>query len=288
MNSPAPPEFAAALLEFAAPATDHDAVAADCGSIALTHGGPTARAIVLLHGLTASPLQFRAFGERLHARGHTVLIPRLPLHGHGDRMTEALRALSIAQLQATVDATLRHARALGTRTTVVGFSLGGLLALWAAQTYPEIALVVAVAPFVGVRRLARPIGRGLAAWTLRAPNRFVWWHPVRREAHSPTYGYPRYPTHAVARLYLFAEQILREAGRSAPAAERVAIVRNRREQAVSNADSDRLAHRWRRHAPERVAMHELDLPPSHDIIEPDRALAVHHLVYPQLERVIGD
>ncbi len=69
-------------------------------SILSTHDAPVRRVFLLLHGLTASPLQFAAFGNLLFDRGANVLIPRLPYHGYGDRLTSALEALTADELRA--------------------------------------------------------------------------------------------------------------------------------------------------------------------------------------------
>ena len=42
----------------------------------LTHGHKTARAFVLLHGLTNCPEQFMALARLLHASGANVVLPR--------------------------------------------------------------------------------------------------------------------------------------------------------------------------------------------------------------------
>ena len=73
-------------------ARDGAAIAPECRTRLLTHGARAARAVVLLHGLTNCPEQFRALGERLYERGANVYIPRLPEHGLADRMTTALGA----------------------------------------------------------------------------------------------------------------------------------------------------------------------------------------------------
>ena len=71
----------------AAEARDGPEISPECRTRLMTHGARTARAVVLLHGLTNCPEQFRALGERLYERGANVYIPRLPEHGLADRMT---------------------------------------------------------------------------------------------------------------------------------------------------------------------------------------------------------
>jgi hypothetical protein len=55
-----------------------------CLSILLTHGKRTKRAVVLFHGLTNCPEQFRELGRTFYELGYNVLIPRLPRHGLAD------------------------------------------------------------------------------------------------------------------------------------------------------------------------------------------------------------
>ena len=107
------------------------AVAPEMRSRAL-RGEPGRGAVVLLHGLTASPPAWRAVAQALHARGHTVIVVRLWLHGYRDRMTTALRGLSSDALVADVAAIVEQVAALGERIMVAGHSLGATLALDAA------------------------------------------------------------------------------------------------------------------------------------------------------------
>jgi alpha-beta hydrolase superfamily lysophospholipase len=60
-------------------------IAPQCRSVLLGHGEQRGRAVVLFHGLTSSPPQFDTFARALHARGHNVIVPRLPRHGDRDR-----------------------------------------------------------------------------------------------------------------------------------------------------------------------------------------------------------
>src|ERR1700727_2425541 len=93
-------------------------------------------AVILLHGLTASPPAWRSFAEALAARGRTVVVPRLLLHGHADRMTTALRKLRAQELIDDVGAIVRAVAGLGETLTIAGHSLGATLALDAASYAP--------------------------------------------------------------------------------------------------------------------------------------------------------
>jgi alpha-beta hydrolase superfamily lysophospholipase len=247
----------------------------------MTHGAPTERVFVLLHGLTASPRQFEAFGRLLFEAGN-VFIPRLPRHGHADRLTTTLRYLTAEELRAFAAESVREARTLGRDVVVVGFSVGGLLSAWIAQHH-AVARSVSIAPFLGVAWLPRQLTRGAADFALRAPNRFYWWDPLLRERLGPAHGYPRFATHAVAHAATLAADLFAEAERGAPRTRDARIVVNGSETTVNNAAARRLAALWSERQERSTAVHRLrGLPASHDIIEPLRTLDLTPRVYPEL------
>ena len=99
--------------------------------------------------MSASPAQFERVAADLFDRGHNVVVPRLPQHGHADRMSTALERLRAEELYEAVTDYVSVAQELGERVTVAGFSLGGLLAAWIGQHY-EIDRCVPIAPFFGI------------------------------------------------------------------------------------------------------------------------------------------
>jgi alpha-beta hydrolase superfamily lysophospholipase len=250
-------------------------------SILLTHGAPTERVFVLLHGLTATPRQFEPFGRLLFETGN-VFIPRLPRHGLADRLTTVLRYLTADELREFASAAVAQARTLGREVVVVGFSVGGLLSAWIAQHH-AVTRSVSIAPFLGVAWLPSQFTPRAARFLLRAPNRFYWWDPRLRERLGPEHGYPRFATHAVAQAATLAAELLRDAKRHAPQTRDAPIVLNESEITVSNAAARRLAKLWARRAGSPAAIHSLrGLPLSHDIIEPLREPNLTPLVYPEL------
>jgi len=251
-------------------------------SILLHHGTVASRAVVLLHGLTASPRQFEMFGQMLYERGANVYIPRLPLHGYGDRMTNALEELNVLELKDFARRSAAYAAALGERVIVVGFSVGGLLAAWIAQ-HVAVQRAVCVAPFLGVAWLPSRFTGQAARLALRARNHFLWWDPIRRERLLPEHGYPRFSTHAVARAASLGEELLTDARAWPPAAHDVLIVLNASELTVNNRAARRLASAWASHRPGEIVLHRFKgLPLSHDIIEPLRSADIVRCVYPPL------
>lgn len=98
---------------------------------------------LLIHGFTGGPVEMRGLGEHLAARGLTVLGPRLP--GHGGTPEE----LASARWRNWLAAVEGHADELATRcarVSVVGFSLGGALAILLAARRPLHRLALLATP----------------------------------------------------------------------------------------------------------------------------------------------
>lgn len=232
-------------------------------------GEPGAGAYLLLHGLTASPPAWRAVAEALAARGKTVVVLRLLLHGYADRMTPVLRGLTAEALMDDVATVVRQVATLGEEFTVVGHSLGGTLALDAAAREPAIERAVAIAPFLGIVNVPHELHPIILGGLRLARDRFLWWDPVLRERQEPAHGYPRYPLAALLAGLAIADRVRDDAHR-APQSRAIDLVLNRGESSVNNRTVLRLAGAWRA-AGASIAVHWLrDLGWSHDIIEPDR------------------
>ncbi len=240
-------------------------------TLSLDHGHRVERATLLLHGLSASPRQFAAVAQALHDRGHNVFVPRLPRHGHRNRLSEALATLNAAQLEACANEALAVTRGLGERVTVAGFSLGGLLAAYLGQREP-VHRVVAVSPFLGISMVPDLLRLPLARWLLRRRNRFYWWDPIVRDRQLPAHGYPRFASHAVAHGLTLAHEVLAASAYAAPRAEELVLLVNSSDSTVNKRSIDRLARRWKVHKPQAVSLQRLTGLPRlrHDIIEPER------------------
>lgn len=101
--------------------------------------------ILLMHGLTATSSEVRAFAERLRDQGFTVAGPLLPGHGTTpedlnrtgwqDWLAEGTRVYK--QLQETCD-----------HIFVGGESTGGAIALYMATQFPEITGILTYAPAI--------------------------------------------------------------------------------------------------------------------------------------------
>ena len=236
---------------------------------------------MLLHGLSNCPQQFDAFARVLHARGENVYVPRLPFHGHLDRLTPAIGAITAMDIQHAATEAARFGRALGARANVLGLSLGATMALWLAQM-GAVDNAVGVAPFLMVPFAPRRPGMLLMRVLQVLPNRFLWWDPRRKAALPPEYAYPGFWTHCLAQCVFAGASIFAAAARSAPGAQRCTLVVNAHDPAVNNAAARELVARWRH----RGAAYGLtawdDLGRVHDIIDPTTYPAASARVYPRL------
>jgi alpha-beta hydrolase superfamily lysophospholipase len=255
-----------------------------------TPGKRTQRAIVFLHGLTNSPQQFARLSERFVARGYSVFTPRMPYHGYSDRMTTDLARLREPDLVDATAAAIDLSVGLADEVTVSGISLGGVLAIWAAQ-YRPITLAAPIAPAIGLPVLPVP-ATGLVFGALgRLPNRFVWWDPRYKEKMpGPEYAYPRFATHALVQTQRLGLKLLEAARNAPPKAANVWMISNAADLAVSNAASALLVKRWRAAGARNVQTYQFPrtLKLWHDVVDPLQPHAQPDLVHPMLETIIAD
>lgn len=253
-----------------------------CYSVMLAQPQPAERAVVLLHGITSSPVQFRDLGEQFFARGYNVLIPRMPRHGYHDRLTEDQGRLSGQEMRTWTDAVMSIGGGLGAHLTVVGLSVAGTLAAWAYATRPDVDLAIPIAPAFAPFGVPLGMVPVLSRIALRLPNTFLWWDPrVRARVLNPA-GYPRFATHPMAHAFALGAQVYELAAHKRPRGRAVTVITNPHERAISGRAARAVIQRWRRY-PETTVRH-IELEPRmgrlHDVIGPYQPGADTEYVYP--------
>ena len=128
------------------------------GAEAITLAGAAgAPSVLLLHGFGDTPQSLRQLARHLHgALGWTVHAPLLPGHGRD------LRAFARSDARAWLEAARAAMQALHSTArpvALVGQSMGGALAVRLAAEWPDVPVMVLLAPYLGMRprvdRLAR-------------------------------------------------------------------------------------------------------------------------------------
>lgn len=102
---------------------------------------------LILHGYGGTPLELGHIARTLAAQGVAVRLPTLPGHGteHGSR-SAGFAALRFADWLSFVEEELAALRAQCDRVVVVGFSMGGTLALNLASRFPVAGVATISAP----------------------------------------------------------------------------------------------------------------------------------------------
>ncbi|HTA39320.1 MAG TPA: alpha/beta fold hydrolase [Candidatus Acidoferrales bacterium] len=257
-------------------------------SLLFTHGKRVRSSVLLFHGFTNVPRQFEELARAYFAAGCNVYTPRLPRHGLKDRMTNDLAGLTVTEIQNAADEGYSLARGLGARVTVLGLSLGGAMALWLTQTQP-VDLTVPIAPFLMPLGYAEPVINAAAHVAYALPSFYCFWDSKLKEHALPNYAYPGYPTHAMAELVFFGEEIAKLAAADRPRAKDCTLVTNSGENAVSNDAARRLLARWNARGANYTELVLTDIGlPRHDIVDPVTFPAARTLVYPVLEKIVAN
>lgn len=256
-----------------------------CRTRLLSHGQKVEKVMVFLHGFTSCPQQFTLLAEQYFEFGYNVYLPRLPYHGMNDRFANNLRDTTVEELIAFADSVVDIAIGLGDQVIISGLSGGGTVALWIGQFRPEVDLVVAIAPFLGIGFIPSLLN-GFVYWFLpRFPDFYYWWDPLKREQNPLTvyYAYPGLSSHGLAELFHMGHMVRSAAEKEHPAGKGILIVTNANDRTVNNHETAQLVTTWRKNGVE-VQTYEFEraLLLPHDLIGAHRPDQNIELVYPIL------
>jgi pimeloyl-ACP methyl ester carboxylesterase len=198
-------------------------------------GSKTATAVVLFHGFTNNPRQWRVLAQEYARRGYNVYVPRMPQHGARDIMSGDLERLRLHDLTAFADQSIDIASGLGDHVEVVGISGGATLAAWTAQHRDAVTAVALIAPFFKPHSVPRWEMKPLYQITPYLPPIWLWWHPVEKASRlSPPYSYPRYPVAALAEYLAIADKVASDGSTRTTPLQQVTIITNGADEGVDN------------------------------------------------------
>ena len=264
-------------------AADDSVAVPEARSILLTHGSRVSRAAVLLHGLTNSPRQFRAFAERLYAEGYNVYVPRLPHHGERTGGVTNIERLTAEQLRDLGDVSVDVGKGLGDSLIVVGLSAGGTMAAWIAQQQ-DVARAVVIAPALELAAVPSVLSEPLMDLAVRVPD------VTRREAAVPDERdrEPGWTTRGIGQMLRLGAAVRDASREQRPDAHSVVFLLNASDRTVKARPVLELAARWAiRGTPVRVYEFPDSLRLAHDVIDPRERGADTAAVYPVLDALVN-
>lgn len=254
----------------------------------MTHEKKVDRVIILVHGYTNCPQQFKELGQRFYNLGYNVLIAPLPHHGLADRMTEAQAQLNAEELVTYADGTVDIAQGLGNQVIMMGISAGGVTTAWAAQNRSDIDLAVIISPAFGYKQIPTPLTAAVMNIYTLLPDEFVWWDPVLQTEITPEYAYPRYSKHALVQILRLGFTVQEDAKYSMPAAKKVLVALNAADETINNPLTMTITKNWQAHGADLTTYEfeqKLQLP--HDIIDPTQSSQQINIVYPRLIELVN-
>jgi len=125
-------------------------------------------AVLMLHGLSSSPLEMRHLARYLNSEGLTACAPNL--HGYSAGTSEL-------RMEAWLEAAVREFDALSARyprVSVCGLSMGATLALALVRERPSVQAIVLLSVTLKYDGWAMPWYRFLLGWAYYTPLRQRW------------------------------------------------------------------------------------------------------------------
>lgn len=270
-------EAAVERFEAVAAAEAEGDVREECRSRLLTSGVRADRVVVLFHGLTNCPRQMVELAEQLHESGAAVLVLRAPDHGLEGDVGE-MGGVDAEDFRDYADDAVDIAAGLGDEVTVMGLSLGGMLAAWAAEQRSEVARAVVVAPALAVGGVPGFVADGFTNLFSRLPNLKL---PSSGTELPHAYA-PAIATHPTAQMFRLGKYVAEAADADAPTAS-VTVVLNDNDKTVSNDRAEELVDAWETSGAEVTVVRlpkSLGLP--HDVVDVAQPEGKPDVVYPVL------
>jgi carboxylesterase len=209
-------------------------------SFLLDHGQKTNRVYVLVHGLTNSPHQWEPFAKELYDKGYNVLVVRMPYHGLKSHSVGELKHLTPELLANYMDDVTDVAVGFGDDVRIIGISVGGTAAAWAAQNRPDAELVMLVSPMFGMGVLPEWGNKFMMNFFSRFPNINL---PDPTEPERD-HVYRGQSTRGVAVSIAFGQSIMKQAESTPPAVKDIILITNANDTTVSNEDAYKIADIW--------------------------------------------
>jgi carboxylesterase len=169
--------------------------------------GTKEEAVLLVHGFTGTPAQMRPLADVLKSEGFAVSGILLP--GHGENL-RAMERSTWPQWLGAADDALKDLLSRYPKVDVIGFSMGGLIALNLASRFPVNRVATLSAP-IHLQTMIAPLTPFLSLF-----RRYQPWDPEPKmagEVREPyTEGYPGFPVRCAGQLDRLRRSTLKRLG----------------------------------------------------------------------------
>jgi carboxylesterase len=118
--------------------------------------------VLLIHGFTGGPFEVQPFADFISERTDwTLKIPTLP--GHGEKLD--LKNLSAESWMMEAELALKELKRTVDRVIIVGFSMGGLIAMYLSMRYKidRLVLLSAAAKYISAPRIFEEVQSAIVA-----------------------------------------------------------------------------------------------------------------------------
>lgn len=251
--------------------------------IFMDQGACVENVIIFLHGFTSTPRQFKSLGEQFYQKGYNVYIPRIPYHGHRVLVDSDLDRLTAEDLVQISEEAVDIAQGLGEHVTIIGLSMGGVMASWVAQHRSDVDQVIILAPNYRTRRTPGFFYKQVMIFLLKYPNRYVWWSPrLKSGLIRPNGTYQGFSSRALGEIQRMGLSVMTSAQQFSPKAQSILMISNANDTAVNKGAIDHLVQKWRAQAPSKIAVYEFSAEQNlgHDLIDPQQTHQKTAVVYP--------
>lgn len=264
---------------------ERSTVNASSRSIFLTHGEKTENAYVLIHGLGNAPKEFAELAQLLHEQGDNVIVLRMPFHGLNGLDMQALDALTPDIVRDYADEIVDLAHGLGNNVTIIGISGGGTVAAWIAQNRADVARVIVISPFLGIRYVPTFLDPLVKNALTRLPKFAINGAPQA----DRNWMYRGVSSNGVAVYMTVGQSVFTAAQAHPPAVKELFVVTTAIDAFVDNRWAQRLAAAWRAGGAD-VRTHEFEkaLAVPHASVDPFTDPSKRQLVYDQIAAWLND
>jgi esterase/lipase len=254
----------------------------------LTHGCRMDNAVVMYHGFTNCPRQYEKLAGMFFARGYNVYVPRVPHHGLSDLLTKEIGKLTLAELKDVCRTSVAIASGLGKKVTVLGLSMGGVMAAWNAQFTEGTETAFIIVPCFGWYFLPGMISP-LIYLTRILPAGYLWWDPFKKDKRNAPYSmYHRFSSRGFGHILTMGKEVINSAKKKRPEAGRLVVMTNELDIAVDERSTMILLERWKEQG---VKIDFYRFPRSmqmeHDIIDPLHPYEKTDEVYAKIFDLLG-